>query len=619
MNFFEHQHQAKKNSKRLVVLFTLAVIAIVIAIYFPVQFAMAKYYWPRNMIKDHPVIWNFKLFGYVSLITLGVIVVASWMKIRELAEGGIVIAHMMNGRLVEPETQDFKERQLLNVVDEMALASGIPSPNVYMMDNEFTINAFAAGYTTGDAVIGVTRGTVDKLSRDELQGVIGHEFSHILNGDMRLNIKLLGLLHGILVIAIIGRAMLSGTSSGSRRRGKGSGPFIAIGLALMIIGWIGHLFGKLIQAAVSRQREFLADASAVQFTRNADGIGSALKKIGGYKGVPATGSHLLTANRSEIAHMTFANVNFASMFGLTSSHPPIEKRIAAIDRGFRPEREKRIEPLPHVITNSSGMGVGEIHARKIRIDNLEIPVSENLKYTAGAIAGLVGTIPMQAVNQQKVWLESLPEAVLNACHNCIKARSVIYILLSEFNESALDRIKNFLKLRDAHALETFSSLWTPIKTLGPEARLRLVDLCIPALRKLSADEYKLFIQNMIDLIKMDENVSLFEFLIMKVVKKHLSNHKNPQKPRHITINDLSKVDAELKTLLSVLNTQLDNPPLNELDQALKKLSHTTFPIRQQVMEACAQTALADQQVTWKERELLRAIGDTLDCPVPAIN
>lgn len=644
MNFFEQQAKAQSNSKKLVLLFTFAVVTIVLAVYFPIQYVMAEYVWnfsPRyGMVKDNPIIWSYSLFWKVALTTVGVIFIASFWKIRELAAGGCVIANMMNGRLIEPDTKDFKEKQLMNVVEEMSLASGIPTPNIYLMDREFTINAFAAGYTTGDAVIGVTRGTIDKLNREELQGVIAHEFSHILHGDMRLNIKLLGLLHGILVIGIIGRSVLSGTNRRGRR--KGGGPLLLVGLALMIIGWIGYFFGKLIQAAVSRQREFLADASAVQYTRNTDGIGSALKKIGGYLGHPATGSHLLTHKKEEIAHMTFGSVNFAESFGWTSSHPPIEIRIAAIDPSFKPAHAKKIDALPHVVTQSMALTEDNQPSRKIQVSGMEIPVSPNLRYTAGAIAGLVGTMPLQAVDAQKQWLDALPEKVRDACHHLIKARAMIYILLAEYNDDEKNNFEKFLKVRDPHSVETFETLWSPVKELGPQGRLRLMDLCIPALRKLSKDEYKLFIQTIIDLIEMDRKMTMFEFLLMKTIRRHLNNYFHPQKSRNTSIQNIEQVEKELSTLLSAVAQANDNEStsraafdsgikplfpnldmksletitIDSVDQALKKLLHTSFEVRQKVIEACGRTVLFDKTVTWREKEILRTICDALDCPIP---
>lgn len=617
MNFFEHQAKAHSNSKKLILLFLLAIIAIIAAVYFPIQWLMFDYFTKAQdrayFIKDSSIIWSYSLFWKVALGTLAIIFIGSYFKIRELSEGGCVIAHMMNGRLVDPETQDFKERQLLNVVEEMSIAAGIPVPNVYLLDRENTINAFAAGYTMGDAVIGVTRGTIEKLKREELQGVIAHEFSHILNGDMRLNIKLLGLLHGILVIGLIGRALVSSKDrSSSRRHGKGSGPLILLGLALMVIGWIGYFFGRLIQAAVSRQREFLADASAVQYTRNTDGIGGALKKIAGYGDIPAAGSHLFSSRRDEISHMTFGSVHSSS--GWTSSHPPIETRIMAIDRGFRPEQHKKISPLPDIISHAQAQIYGK-HDRKIQVGDMVMPVSTKLKYTPDMVSSLVGTIHVAAIDTQRKWLDDLNLTIRQACHHPVRARALIFVLLAEFDENKRQTFQDILKIQDPYVLESFEELWNPVKLLGSESRLKLVDLSLPALRRLNDEDHRLFIQTLLNLITADQNMSLFEFLLMKTVRRHLKNHKNPKRVRSPFIHNVNQVEKEIAVLLSAIASP-NQTPIKSLDKALKKLVQTTFEIRRQVMEACAQAILLDQIATWKEREMLRIVGDSLDCPIP---
>ena len=230
-------------------------------------------------------LWQPDLFLWSTLGTLIVIGIGSAFKTAELSKGGSAVAQMLDGRLINSNATEANERKLLNVVEEMAIASGIPVPQVYLLENEAGINAFAAGHSTGDAAIGVTRGGMQMLSRDQLQGVIGHEFSHILNGDMRLNLRLMGLIFGILCLTVVGRVLL-------RTRGK-KNPLPLLGLALIVIGLIGVFFGRLIQAAVSRQREFLADAASVQFTRNPDGLAGALKKIGGLE----SGSKLESRSR----------------------------------------------------------------------------------------------------------------------------------------------------------------------------------------------------------------------------------------------------------------------------------------------------------------------------------
>jgi len=305
MDFFERQDKARKKTKLLVFYFILAVAALIVAVYFAALliFSGVQAQQHRNFGESPQfALWNPQLFLGVAGGVLAVVLIGSGYKTVALAQGGSAVSEMMGARLVSPNTNDPDERKLLNVVEEMAIASGVPVPHVYVMDEEDGINAFAAGHKPGDATITVTRGCVKILSRDELQGVIGHEFSHILNGDMRLNLRLMGIIFGILCLAIIGRVLLQTARVGGR--GRGQNPLPLLGLLLLVIGYIGVFFGRLIQAAVSRQREFLADASSVQFTRNPGGITGALKKIGG---LGETGSRLSHAHAEELSHMFFGN------------------------------------------------------------------------------------------------------------------------------------------------------------------------------------------------------------------------------------------------------------------------------------------------------------------------
>ena len=332
MDFFEHQDAARRRTGWLIFYFILAVVAIVVAIYFVVLIALVFIGDSGRSGSPNPYMqtpWHPDLFALVALATIGVILLSSLYKTSQLAAGGEAVALMMGGRLIDRQTRDLAERRLLNVVDEMALASGTPVPPVYVMDNEPSINAFAAGHQPGDAVIGVSHGCLEYLNRDELQGVMAHEFSHILNGDMRMNLRLVGILYGILVIAMIGWFVLRSMpfSGRSSRNNKDSGGAIAvilaIGIGLLVIGSVGLFFGKLIKSAVSRQREYLADASAVQFTRLPDGIAGALKKIGGR---PET-SKIKDAHAEEISHMFFGSAFGSLNFQFFATHPPLVERI----------------------------------------------------------------------------------------------------------------------------------------------------------------------------------------------------------------------------------------------------------------------------------------------------
>jgi len=328
MDFFDRQEKARRNTKLLVVYFVLGVALLIASVYLAALLIFAGVGSGHHRFSDAPIhfaLWNPKLFFGVVVGTLAVISIGSISKTAELAQGGSAVAEMLGGRLVNSSTTDPDERKLLNVVEEMALASGVPVPHVYVLDNERGINAFAAGHSTSDAVVTVTRGCMTVLKRDELQGVIGHEFSHILNGDMRLNLRLMGMIFGILCLAVVGRVLLQVRSGSSRDRN----PLPLVGRALLLIGWIGMVFGRLIQAAVSRQREFLADASSVQFTRNPAGLSGALQKIGGL----SYGSKLEAAHAGEASHMFFGNGMGESLFGLMDTHPPLEERIERLRQG----------------------------------------------------------------------------------------------------------------------------------------------------------------------------------------------------------------------------------------------------------------------------------------------
>ncbi len=333
--FFEHQDIARRRTGLLIFLFCAAVVAIVLAVYtvvalVNVNFGLMQPDVPHGQTRPEPF-WNPQLFSVVTLATMAIIALGSLYKISELSAGGEAVALMLGGRRIHPLTKDFAERQLLNVVEEMALASGVPVPPVYVLDQEDGINAFAAGHRPGDAVIGVSRGSLDYLDRDELQGVMAHEFSHILNGDMRLNLRLVGVLHGILILAVIGYYILRGGvhSGGSGKKG-GAGAIFLVAIGLIVIGGVGLLFGRLIKAAVSRQREFLADASAVQFTRYPAGIAGALKKIGGL----SRGSRINDAHAGEVSHMFFGEAVSALGLDWLGTHPPLADRIRRIDPSF---------------------------------------------------------------------------------------------------------------------------------------------------------------------------------------------------------------------------------------------------------------------------------------------
>ena len=433
MDFFERQDRARRNTKLLVVYFVIGVAMLIVAVYAALVGIFAGVTSSRHhgySEQAQVVWWNPRLFLVAAGGTLAVIGLGSGFKTLELAQGGSTVANMLGGRLVNPATTDPDERKLRNVVEEMAIAAGIPVPQVYVLPEERGINAFAAGHSTSDAVVAVTAGAMKLLTRDELQGVIGHEFSHILNGDMRLNLRLMGIIFGILCLAVIGRVLLYTRG----RSSKDKNPLPLLGLVLIIIGWVGVFFGRLIQAAVSRQREFLADASSVQFTRNPAGLAGALKKIGGL----SYGSKLEAAHANEASHMFFGNGMGESFFHMMDTHPPLAERIRAIDPSF----DGGFPPV--------SIAEPEVIARRVAPPPLRPPIPFPFPGTPRAQGGLAGLAP-PVIAAQAVMADAgtptlahlryaeglrvaIPESLRAAAGEGLGASAVVYALLLSDDE-----------------------------------------------------------------------------------------------------------------------------------------------------------------------------------------
>jgi Zn-dependent protease with chaperone function len=642
VDFFERQDKARRNTKFLVFYFLAAVLFLIVAVYAAVAliftFTEESFSWAQP-----------GLFFGSAAATLAVISIGSIGKTMSLASGGRAVAELLDGRLVNPNSIDLHERKLLNVVEEMAIASGVPVPQVYVMDGENSINAFAAGHSASDAAVSVTRGCMTMLSRDELQGVIAHEFSHLLNGDMRLNLRLMGLIFGILCLTVIGRVLL-------HTRGK-KNPLPLLGLALIIIGWVGVLFGRLIQAAVSRQREFLADASAVQFTRNPGGLASALKKIGGL----SEGSKLESPRAEEASHLFFANGLRSSFFGF-ATHPPLAERIRALDPAFDgnfpsvllepsasasappppppppgaqppPLPGAQPPPLPLVLppplpTVMAGLAPAVVLEQAIVAD-IGRPTTEHLRYAA----------ELQ---------ESFPPSLRTAAHDPLGASALVCAFLLDGDAGA--REKQLEELGRATSEETRQEtvrIWPEVQGLPPQARMPLVDIALPALRRLSPQQFEQFRAGVHTLVASDSKIDLFEYMLQKIVMRHLETRFFP-KGRSVTqFYDLRPLARDAGVLLSATAYAGHDDPaqaraafahgadslgriarieipwlppgeceLSHLDNALERFSQAVPQIKKNVLNACSQTVAADGSIQQREAELLRAVADSLDCPIP---
>jgi Zn-dependent protease with chaperone function/uncharacterized tellurite resistance protein B-like protein len=643
MDFFERQEKARRNTKLLVVYFVTGVALLILVVYLVVATIFTasglqrrgRHYrygdYSVQLEANHHPLWNPQLFLGVAIGTLAVIGIGSLFKTVELAQGGSAVSSMMGGRLLNPSTTDLDERKLLNVVEEMALASGVPVPQVYVMDNEQGINAFAAGHTTSDATITVTRGCMKLLTRDELQGVIAHEFSHVLNGDMRLNLRLLGIIFGILCLAVVGRILLY-TRGNSRDRNA----LPLLGLALLLIGYVGVFFGRLIQAAVSRQREFLADASAVQFTRNPLGITGALKKIGG---LGETGSRVGAAHSEEVSHMFFSNGLATPLFGLLATHPPLEERIRAIDPAFDGK-------FPHTQPPSDEESF--YRAEKPVVSSRPPAIPPIVPVAMAAVMPNLGT-PSTAHLRYAVELRnSFPPALQNAARDAMGASALVYGLLLSTDVSMRETQLKLLAQNTSDAVRQETERLLPqIGPVSTNAKLPLVDLTLPGLRQLSPTQYHQFSKAIQTLIEADGEIDLFEYVLQKIVLRHLDTQFNGArkvviqyyalKPltsdcavllsalAHVSSDDAAKCEMAFQQGARNLAAYAQTPltylasgqcDLSQVDTALNRLNQAVPQIKKNVLNACVQVVAADGVIQEMEAELLRAIADALDCPMP---
>lgn len=635
MDFFEAQARARKRTGRLVFLFILAVMGTVLATYVAVTLILAQ--------GSHGVRWDPGVLVSVSALVLAIVGGASLIKWSELKAGGSAVAEMVGGRRISPGQASTSERRLLNVVEEMAIASGVPVPAVYVLDEEEGINAFAAGLTTGDAVVAVTRGTLEKLNRDELQGVVGHEFSHILNGDMRLNVRLTALLFGILVIGLIGRGVLHGMSRVRVRpsnKKNGGAVVVLIALALMVIGYLGYFFGRLIQAAVSRQREFLADASAVQFTRNPLGISGALKRIA----VDANGSTLESSKASEIGHFFFAQ-GFSSWFGgLWATHPPLEERIRAIE----PSWDGKFPTSDGGTATAAAPRPGPAQTAGFAGEGSATPPvlgAERRSFQADKAVARAGTVTEQHFEHARQLLARVPVALRDASADRNRAQALILGLLLPAKSEEKQR---FLQLCSEKMGTTFAQ---QLEGLAPEfagleagMKLPLLQLALPQLRDLEAAEGERLLAAAEALVVADAVISPFEMALEKVLVRSLRNARRPS--ARVDYYDFQVLWQELSVVLSTLahvgdrdgrsaemamSTGLAQLPMADgkivlldraqcsiarFSQSLDKLATASLPIKKRLLSAAAHVIGADGFVSEQEAELYRALAAALDCPMP---
>ena len=647
MNFFESQHRVRRNTAWLVVLFSLAVISLIVMTNLLVMMAFGYFNTEQMSASGMPALqMDWQTFATVGAGVVAVIVVGSLYKIMTLSAGGKAVAESLGGQLIPQNTRDPKQRKLLNVVEEMAIASGTPSPPVYLLADEQGINAFAAGFSPRDAVIGVTRGTIENLSRDQLQGVIAHEFSHIFNGDMRLNIRLMGVLHGILVLGLIGYYILRPAAYSGHRRssGKNAGGIVALAIGLMVIGYAGTFFGNLIKAAVSRQREYLADASAVQFTRNPDGIAGALKRIGGLQ----YGSRVENPGAAEVSHAFFAQGVSSLMESLLSTHPPLKKRILRIDPQWDGSFDVKVpQGRPDAPQEGVKTGAEETLSRTDLTRKVAAVAAGAAVVDVMNAIDQIGNPAQDTIDYARSLVSGLSEIIKDAAHEPFGARAVMYCLALDAGQ--VDRARQLQYLQeqtDPGVYPLVVSLLPEMTGLDARYRLPLVDIAIPALKQLSFKQYKLFKQNLTALANMNARVDFLGWSLQKILFNHLDAQFFKLSRARVRYATLEQLSHEIELILSamayvgqrdkhgveqafrVATAVLDLGALSllaetdislpALDVALDKLAKLKPLVKPRLLKACVASIVQDQRVAPVEVELLRAFSDVLDCPMPPV-
>ncbi|MDF4688761.1 M48 family metallopeptidase [Vibrio parahaemolyticus] len=613
MDFFHHQDTARQRTGLLVMLFTLAVLAITglvsvisIGIYF---------YFTGEPFTTQSII-SYCLLSFVGVLT--VVSISSFIRLSELnANGGRGVAESIGGKLISTDTSNAKHRQLLNVVEEMSIASGIPVPPIYVMTEEHGINAFAAGMSIDDAVIGVTQGALDAFSRDELQGVIAHEFSHILNGDMRLNTRLIGALFGITCIAHFGHLILDNSNStrhvsrSSSDSNKGFAVIILIAIVCLVLGWLGTLFGNMIKAAISRQREFLADASAVQFTRNDQGIAGALKKIGSN----VQGSTLNTKASDEMSHMMFGQSKLSGFSSLFATHPPLDERI------------RRIEP------NWDGIYAQHSHAQSTAFDNEQV---SGFAVGGGSPASQSASPSEQLSETGQQLISQLPPELVDIAREPYSARFIAFALIFDGSDIQREMIKSYVPLASQSTLLPWLDYDLPL-----HLRFPLLELALPALKSLSEAQKISLCKVLRELSETDNQYSLAEWCVINLLEKQLLASFGFIK-QHKTLKQLEEsVFWLLRELAWVSHSQAEKAqrayhcalahlgfpevklePANSnwhLSRAALELLLQLKPKdRRMFVKACRLAIESDGEITVAEGELYRVIACFLEVPEPPL-
>ncbi|WP_426416713.1 M48 family metallopeptidase [Aestuariirhabdus sp. LZHN29] len=624
MDFFQAQEDARRKSVWLVMLMGTSVLSLVLLAF--VMMGTVLWYAQQGVHLAHSLSFYLtpELF-LACLVTIGgIVLTGSLIKLVRLGKGSGTLMRAMGGRQLTGGPDDLRELVLRNLVEEISIASGAPVPQLYILDDEPAINAFAAGFSLDDAALGFTRGCIERLSRDELEGVVAHEFSHLVHGDSRLNLKLMGVLHGITMISSLGYQMLRSQRYRSSRSRNGASLSL-VGVGLLVIGYSGVFFAGLIRSAVSRQREFLADASAVQYTRNTGGLADALKRIGGYP----LSSTLNTPLAADAAHMMFSKAVSSWVGGLFATHPPLPQRITRLEPQWRGDFLEGVGEVQGIDAATSGLeavaGVTGLVADKAQLVSRRV--------------GRAG--PAQRASARRL-LDELPQQLQQLAHQTDGALVIICGLL--LGREGAVREKQLRLLRNDWGSQRFGIFCDHVKLLDGLPRLQrlpVVNLALPALKQLPADQRSTAARTIQQLIAADGKISLFEWALQALVVQQLRPDLKANAPvklvtqlRHLrqlfswlalagrlSLSQASEhcavayASLEVKDV-GVIPAQRLNPA--EVTRALLALEALRPRDKKRLLDACQGLVMADEKVLVEELELLRTIAEILGCPLPLL-
>jgi Zn-dependent protease with chaperone function len=638
MNFFEHQEKARKKTASLVFYFILAIILIILSIDILaiglIAYSKQEYYYPLTNMgyqlnKEALIQLATTTTLIVSPVIIATILLGTFLKLAALSNGGISVAEMVGATPIDPATNNFLEKRFINVVEEMSIASGISIPRLYVMENEPAINAFVAGINPDDTVMVVTKGALNQLSREELQGVVGHEFSHIFNSDMHVSLRLMGILGGLLLIGQLGFFLLRFVGIGnprSRSDDRSDGRIIvaimALGIGLLVIGYIGLFFGRLIKAGVSRQRELLADASSVQYTRNPQGIIFALKRIKQSE----SGSKLATKNVEDISHICFCPPRWVMFSNLLATHPPLADRIKILDPDNQypdpPKLSSQVEPI----------------AQKKQVQAPIMGAMVGAAVLASQVKQSIGNPTDDHVTLAQQLIAAIPEELLQLAHDTDKVELLYYALL--LTSDPANTIATIISTEAAQQVNQYAKI---IATLPASVQLPLIDISLPTFKSLAIDKRQQIMQNMKQLVAQSKE-NLFQFMLITLVEKAAQDKtkvSNQGKYQDFTpvMNEISTLIAHLvattkedpqhqESLFAKIMKEFTSQPISfssinitehlQLPAILAKLNMLNPLCKQTLIHACIECIEDDKQINLVEAELVRAIAASLDCPIPPI-